>query len=127
MLNPFDIVIFGGGGDLSLRKLLPAWYRAYQEGNLPAGSRIMPTVRELANREEFIEKVNQGLQDHLSKGEYNKKDWTAFAEFIEPIEINVTEIDDNWTVLKERLESVEADRSRVFYLSLRTLSYLPIQ
>lgn len=123
MLNPFDIVIFGGGGDLSLRKLLPAWYRAYQEGNLPAGSRIMPTVRELANREEFIEKVNQGLQDHLSKGEYNKKDWTAFAEFIEPIEINVTEIDDNWTVLKERLESVEADRSRVFYLSLPPAVY----
>ncbi len=46
MLNPFDIVIFGGGGDLALRKLLPAMYRAYQEGNLPEGTRILPTVRE---------------------------------------------------------------------------------
>ena len=25
-VDPFDLIIFGGGGDLSLRKLLPALY-----------------------------------------------------------------------------------------------------
>ena len=54
MLNPFDIIIFGGGGDLALRKLLPAMYRAYQEGNLPEGSRILPTVREESKRADAV-------------------------------------------------------------------------
>ena len=34
MAEPFDIVIFGGTGDLALRKLIPALYRAYREGQL---------------------------------------------------------------------------------------------
>jgi glucose-6-phosphate 1-dehydrogenase len=123
MLNPFDIVIFGGGGDLSLRKLLPAMFRAYQEGNLPEGSSIVPTVRELADEQEFIEKVNQALQDHLSQGEYNKKDWQKFSTFIKPLALNVTEVDDGWKALKAMLETDSADKSRVFYLSLPPAVY----
>ena len=71
MLNPFDIIIFGGGGD-SLRKLLPAMYRAYQEGNLPQGTRILPTVRGADKRDEYIDTA--ALKEYLAKGEYNAKD-----------------------------------------------------
>ncbi len=123
MLNPFDIVIFGGGGDLSLRKLLPAMYRAYQEGNLPEGTRILPTVRSLANEQEFVDKVQSSLKSFLGKGEYNAKDWKAFSAFLKPIVVNVTEQDDNWTRLKEILESDEQDKARVFYYSLPPAVY----
>ncbi|WP_440053411.1 glucose-6-phosphate dehydrogenase [Pseudoalteromonas sp. T1lg65] len=122
MLNPFDIVIFGGGGDLALRKLLPALYRAYQEGNLPEGSRILPTVREQNKQQEFIETAHQALQTHLGKGEYNKKDWQAFSEFLVPVVTNVTEEDDNWDKLRGILDE-ELQRSRVFYLSLPPAVY----
>ena len=123
MLNPFDIVIFGGGGDLSLRKLLPAMYRAYQEGNLPEGTRILPTVRALANEQEFVDKVQSSLKSFLGKGEYNAKDWKAFSAFLKPIVVNVTEQDDNWLRLKEILESDEQDKARVFYYSLPPAVY----
>ena len=33
---PLDMIIFGGMGDLAMRKLLPALYMAYLHGNLPA-------------------------------------------------------------------------------------------
>lgn len=98
-------------------------YRAYQEGNLPEGSRIVPTVRELANEQEFLEKVNQGLQDHLSQGEYNKKDWQKFSVFIKPLALNVTEVNDGWKALKAMLETDSLDKSRVFYLSLPPAVY----
>ncbi len=123
MLNPFDIVIFGGGGDLSLRKLLPAMYRAYQEGNLPEGSRIIPTVRALDKPQDFIDKIQSGLKDFLAKGEYNAKDWKAFSSFIHPLVVNVTEMDDNWLVLKSLLEADDESKSRVFYLSLPPAVY----
>ena len=123
MLNPFDIVIFGGGGDLALRKLLPAMYRAYQEGNLPQGSRILPTVREESKRKEYIETAHKALQDFLGKGEYNAKDWKAFSAYLVPVVTNVTEADDDWDKLKDILDEHDADKSRVFYLSLPPAVY----
>ncbi|RXF06100.1 glucose-6-phosphate dehydrogenase [Pseudoalteromonas sp. PS5] len=122
MLNPFDIVIFGGGGDLALRKLLPALYRAYQEGNLPEGTRILPTVREQNKQQEFIETTHSALQTHLGKGEYNKKDWSAFSQFLVPVVVNVTEEDEYWDTLKNILADGE-EKSRVFYLSLPPAVY----
>lgn len=123
MLNPFDIIIFGGGGDLALRKLLPAMYRAYQEGNLPEGSRILPTVREETQRAEYIETVHKALKEFLAKDEFNAKDWKAFATFLVPVVSNVTAPDDNWDVLKGILDEHDSTKSRVFYLSLPPAVY----
>ncbi|RZM76406.1 glucose-6-phosphate dehydrogenase [Pseudoalteromonas rubra] len=123
MLNPFDIVIFGGGGDLALRKLLPAMYRAYQEGNLPEGSRVLPTVRAEEQKEQYLATAEQALQSHLSEGEFNVKDWQAFAQFLVPVVVNVTEADDNWDVLKDILDADGEEKSRVFYLSLPPAVY----
>ena len=47
MLEAFDFVIFGGAGDLALRKLIPGLYRAHREGSLAAGTRILPTCRNI--------------------------------------------------------------------------------
>ena len=33
----FDIVLFGGTGDLTWRKLMPALFQAFRHGKLPAG------------------------------------------------------------------------------------------
>lgn len=123
MLNPFDIIIFGGGGDLALRKLLPAMYRAYQEGNLPQGTRILPTVRGADKRDEYIDTAHKAMKEYLAKGEYNAKDWKAFAEFLVPVVVNVTEADSHWDELKTILDEHEADKSRVFYLSLPPAVY----
>ena len=123
MLNPFDIIIFGGGGDLALRKLLPAMYRAYQEGNLPEGSRILPTVREETQRAEYIETAHKALKEFLAKDEFNAKDWKAFATFLVPVVSNVTAPDDNWDVLKGILDEHDSTKSRVFYLSLPPAVY----
>ena len=45
MTDPFDIVIFGGSGDLALRKLIPALYKAFTAEELAEGTRIFTTTR----------------------------------------------------------------------------------
>ena len=57
MQKPFDFVIFGGAGDLALRKLIPAWYRAYREGQMPKGSRIFGTSRKQEQVDGYREMV----------------------------------------------------------------------
>ena len=42
----FDLVLFGGTGDLVWRKLLPALFQAFRHGSLPAGGRIVGIARD---------------------------------------------------------------------------------
>src|SRR3954466_13042364 len=45
MVDPCDFVIFGGTGDLAVRKLLPALYLRDRDGQLPAETRIVAVAR----------------------------------------------------------------------------------
>ena len=45
-IEPFDLVIFGGTGDLAVRKLLPAMYHRFVDGQIQPGSRIIGVARE---------------------------------------------------------------------------------
>ena len=42
----FDLVLFGGTGDLAWRKLLPALFQAFRHGKLPGGGRILAVSRQ---------------------------------------------------------------------------------
>ena len=44
-VDPFDLVIFGGTGDLARRKILPALCRRFADGQMPEGSRIIGAAR----------------------------------------------------------------------------------
>jgi glucose-6-phosphate 1-dehydrogenase len=49
----FDLVIFGGTGDLAWRKLLPALFQAFRHGSLPEGGRIIGVGRDAMTDEEY--------------------------------------------------------------------------
>jgi len=42
----FDLVLFGGTGDLVWRKLMPALFQAFRHGSLPAAGRIVGIARD---------------------------------------------------------------------------------
>jgi glucose-6-phosphate 1-dehydrogenase len=42
----FDLVLFGGTGDLAWRKLMPALFQAFRHGTLPPGGRIIGVGRD---------------------------------------------------------------------------------
>ncbi|MGP1359016.1 MAG: glucose-6-phosphate dehydrogenase, partial [Roseicyclus sp.] len=44
-VDPFDLVIFGGTGDLARRKILPALYRRFLDGQMPPEARIIGAAR----------------------------------------------------------------------------------
>ena len=49
-VDPFDLVIFGGTGDLARRKILPGLYRRFQAGQMTGEGRIIGAARaELAS------------------------------------------------------------------------------
>ncbi len=44
-VDEFDLVIFGGTGDLARRKILPGLFRRFLSRQMPAGSRIIGAAR----------------------------------------------------------------------------------
>jgi len=60
-LDPFDLVIFGGTGDLALRKLLPALFHRYADGQIVAGTRIVAIARDSLSDAEYRARVREAL------------------------------------------------------------------
>ena len=61
-VEPFDLVVFGGTGDLAMRKLLPGLYHRDGDGQLPPESRIFGAARTELSREAYLGQVEKALQ-----------------------------------------------------------------
>jgi len=53
-VEEFDLIIFGGTGDLARRKLLPALYHRDRDGQFTGDSRIISTGRRAMSRDEYL-------------------------------------------------------------------------
>jgi glucose-6-phosphate 1-dehydrogenase len=49
----FDLVLFGGTGDLTWRRLMPALFQAFRHGKLPPGGRLLAVARDERSDEEY--------------------------------------------------------------------------
>ncbi len=117
MTQEFDIVIFGGLGDLALRKLLPALYRSELAGHLPASTRIFLIARQMAEREKEIARVQDWLTTQLKPGESSNSHWDTFEQRLQLCPLDVTENSDNWALLEDPLCAVP-EKDRIFYLAM---------
>ena len=111
----FDLVIFGGAGDLALRKLLPALYHRDRDGQLPAGSRILSIGRSKHGQEDFLREVEESLRENLAADEFSEAPWKAFAERLRYVRADALD-PASWGELATALEGHE-DRIRVVYLA----------
>ncbi len=122
--NPFDFVLFGGTGDLSLRKLLPALYFRHCEAQLHGDGRIICVARRDMNTEQFIEFIQQEVIQHIPSEHFKQASWDGFIERIQYLQLDVTTL-DGYNVLGEMLSGRE-QVARVFYLSVAPSLFEPI-
>ena len=54
VLPTFDMLLFGGTGDLVTRKLLPALYRRFAAGQVSPESRIFGIARTALSHTEYL-------------------------------------------------------------------------
>ena len=112
-VHAFDLVIFGGTGDLARRKLLPALLHRYADGQIPAGTRITAIARDAMDAGTYRARLRKDLQGVLGDSEGGKLD--QFLEMIDYHRLDATQ-DTGWpefaASLKQRNGNV-----RVFYLA----------
>lgn len=65
--TPFQLVIFGSDGDLSYRKIFPALYYRFLDGQICDESRILAATRTERTQEEFINRLFDELEKHIDQ------------------------------------------------------------
>lgn len=114
-LPSFDLVLFGGTGDLALRKLLPALYFRHHEKQLPEKGRIICVARSDVSRDQFITTMEEAAHKHISEEEFYPDTWKTFCNRVEYLKVDIT-VQADYQKLALML-SEHPDRVRVFYLS----------
>src|SRR4051812_41284952 len=66
-VEPFDLVVFGGTGDLAMRKLLPGLFHRDSDGQLPAACRIIGAARSELSRDTYLGQVEAALRQFVGE------------------------------------------------------------
>ena len=110
---PLDMVIFGGMGDLAMRKLLPALYSAYLHGNLPGSTRIISTGRQDFDRNAYLAHVAEHSRGFIASDNFDEKTWDGFLRLLEYVRLDVQQAPDFGALAKASRDGAQ----RVYYLS----------
>ena len=115
-VDPFDLVVFGGSGDLTYRKLLPALYHRHRDGQLPAHARITGVSRRAMSTDEYRQATRKALVEHVSTDAHDNTEIETFLERLHFVKVDVNS-DEGWDALKAALKDRE-DQIRAFYLAV---------
>ena len=114
-LADFDLVLFGGSGDLSMRKLLPAMYARHRAKDLPPGAKIICVGRHAWSQEEFIAAVNENARPHIAQQVFDANLWQQFCARITYVTLNASDADTYGALVAVMRD--DPALTRVYYLA----------
>jgi len=121
------IVIFGGGGDLAHRKLLPALYNLHVDGLLPKDIAIVGVGRKAITDEAYREFAKDGIK-RFSRRPVDEAAWQQFAPALFAATADI-DGENALAPLGARLDIVEHERKvngdRIYYLALPSSLFVP--
>ena len=113
-VDDFDLVIFGGTGDLARRKILPGLFRRYCAGQMPEASRVIGAARSELDDASYRKEIKGALEEFIDRDDRPAKAVKAFLEQIHYVQIDATG-KDGWSDLKKAMRK---DVVQAFYFSV---------
>ena len=113
-VDVFDLVIFGGTGDLARRKILPGLYRRFLAGQMPEDSRIIGAARADLTEDAFREQVRAAIAEFVPKARQEAAAIEAFLGRIHYVAIDATGT-GGWAALKALMRE---NVVKAFYFSV---------
>ena len=112
--DEFDLVIFGGTGDLARRKILPGLFRRFIAGQMPQGSRIIGAARSEMDDAGYRDMIAEAIAE-FGGDEKSKSD--ALRDFLKCL--HYVAIDAKGTGGWDKLRDLMRDDVvRAFYFSV---------
>ena len=111
-LNTFNLYLFGGTGDLSNRKLIPAMFRQETLGNIDKESQIIGLGSREISKEEYTQMVKNSLEKYFPSFKDNEEAWTRFGQRLNYIKLDISSSED-W----KNIKNIPKDMPVVYYLA----------
>src|SRR5689334_18557286 len=120
-LSPTIIFIFGGSGDLTFRKLIPALYNLYIDQYLPSNFTIIGIGRNDFTNATYRAHIKKGAQEFSRRKADVKGGWPKFAEHTEYMQLDLT-ADKTYKAIGTKVKEIEKDWGAkpavIFYMSV---------
>lgn len=101
-VEPFDLVVFGGTGDLARRKIIPGLYRRFLAGQMPPEARIIAAARSEMPVEAFRETARAAIAEFVSKDKQDKARIDEFLSRVGYVRIDA-QGEGGWSQLKAEM------------------------
>jgi len=114
------VVIFGGTGDLTRRKLMPALYDLACAGCTTRNFQVLGVGRTKLNDEEFRERLHEGAANSKDARDFTEEGWQEFAQRLHYL-IGDANQREFYPQLKKKIEEMQksgASRNVLFYVSV---------
>jgi glucose-6-phosphate 1-dehydrogenase len=118
--EPCTIVIFGASGDLTARKLIPALYHLYLEGQMPESFRVVGFARREKTDASWRDEMRAGVETYSRTRQVDDAKWESFAANLSYHRGDLTDA-DAYAGLAKRLTGFGEPRlvnNLVFYLAI---------
>src|SRR5881396_530987 len=90
----FDLVLFGGTGDLAWRKLMPALFQAFRHGTLPADGRIIGVARDNLSDSQYRELIRSRFHEVDLAKQPKAEEFDRFAALLHFVRMDLSKPDD---------------------------------
>jgi glucose-6-phosphate 1-dehydrogenase len=78
----FDLILFGGTGDLTWRKLMPGLFQAWRHGKLPAGGRILAVARDERSDDQYRTFIREKFAGVDEAKQPSEEEFASFAQLL---------------------------------------------
>ena len=113
-VDPFDLVIFGGTGDLARRKILPGLFRRFCAGQMPDNSQIIGAARSDMTPDAYRQMVAEAIAEFGGGGSCEAGTLEGFLKTISYVTTDAKG-DGGWVELNGKMRD---DTVRAFYFSV---------
>ena len=122
--EPTNIVIFGAGGDLTKRKLIPALVKMLRCGLLHHESRIIGVLKD-RSLEVWLQSLYQGMIDYAADVDMSIEQWQEFSSMFRMVDGDL-EDEKTYQNLSGALEKLGGHVNVLFYCAVPPRMYTTI-
>ncbi len=119
-IEPTVVVIFGGGGDLTHRKLVPALYNLFLDRWLPQQFAVVGIDRLKQHDDAYRKHLREGVDEFSRRGKTKEDEWSRFAPHVTYLSADFTDA-GTYAKLSEYLGKLDKDwqahAHHIFYLA----------
>lgn len=116
-VEPFDLIVFGAAGDLAMRKLMPALFHRWRDGQIPSESKIIGVSRSVMEDGAYRAAVLERYRKFFPDEAVEDSEWAAFAAQLFYVGLDGLNPDANWEGLRKHIDT-DPHKPRIFYLAL---------